>query len=350
MGSLYSSCDSPPNLITLYKHKEHDQVPLNNYFEGLVHPTYENTQRDYIPSLVKLYRICPLTFPDLPTCLLPFDFEHTLPCGIILRKKPYGEPTYNIPSSFFTNNYYDIYSASPVHYQPIEYFCIGNNLNNLSIINYLTRLCRTLYLPQIKDLEAFGPRFGLQHSTAVVIVTPTTKDQIQRVVAGLARFDQLITIAQRKARDREDYIAEIDHIQYISKYVLKYHWVLEILTPFVVNQQSDHPEHFIVTVIQSNFWAIVSHSPQTRIYLQYSIGYQGRNSDTPLLPTVQQLFLPIAERIEIQTGSSLESIIGVKSDKGSDSEESVEGIEYWRPEEAEGGQFPSNFEFDPDFN
>ncbi|EGO03832.1 hypothetical protein SERLA73DRAFT_149993 [Serpula lacrymans var. lacrymans S7.3] len=245
-----------------------EEVLLNDYFESLVRLSYENTQRvkllkgavnvqeqnlhlilqDYIPSLLELYRIHPLSFPSIPSRLLPYNFEHTLPCGIVLRKKPKEEPTYNIPSSFSTNNYYNIYSTSPVHYQPIKYFCIGNHLDNLSIINYLMRLRCTLYLPQVEDLEAFGPCFGLQHSTSVIIVTPATKDQIRQVVAGLAQFDQLIATAQRKARDGEDYTADIDNIQYVSKYVEKYYWVLEILTPFIVNQRSDYPEHFIITV------------------------------------------------------------------------------------------------------
>ncbi|EGO29757.1 hypothetical protein SERLADRAFT_433721 [Serpula lacrymans var. lacrymans S7.9] len=253
-------------LIFIFLH--HDQVLLNDYFESLVRLSYENTQRvkllkgavnvqeqnlhlilqDYIPSLLELYRIHPLSFPSIPSRLLPYNFEHTLPCGIVLRKKPKEEPTYNIPSSFSTNNYYNIYSTSPVHYQPIKYFCIGNHLDNLSIINYLMRLRCTLYLPQVEDLEAFGPCFGLQHSTSVIIVTPATKDQIRQVVAGLAQFDQLIATAQRKARDGEDYTADIDNIQYVSKYVEKYYWVLEILTPFIVNQRSDYPEHFIITV------------------------------------------------------------------------------------------------------
>ncbi|EGO27921.1 hypothetical protein SERLADRAFT_435695 [Serpula lacrymans var. lacrymans S7.9] len=67
--------------------------------------------------------------------------------------------------------------------------------------------------------------------------------------SAISRFDQLIATAQRKICDGEDYTAEIDNIQYVSEYVEKYYWILEILTPFVVNQQSDYPEHFIVTVI-----------------------------------------------------------------------------------------------------
>ncbi|EGO00407.1 hypothetical protein SERLA73DRAFT_152409 [Serpula lacrymans var. lacrymans S7.3] len=122
------------------------------------------------------------------------------------------------------------------------------------------------------------------------------------------------------------------------KYVEKYYWVLEIFTPFVVNQQSDYPEHFIVTVIQSDFWAIVNHSPRTRIYSQYSYTYQGRRGEALLIP------------IKLETGSSLVDIVGGESDKGTESEskESTEGIEYWRPQEAEGGDFPKSLDLEPD--
>ncbi|EGN93800.1 hypothetical protein SERLA73DRAFT_78178 [Serpula lacrymans var. lacrymans S7.3] len=221
-------------------------------------------------------------------------------------------------------------------------------------INDALALTRSIFYHSaiFEDLDAFGPHFGLQHSTSIVIVTPSTKDHIQRVVTGLAQFDQLIATAQRKFCDGEDYTTEIDNIRYISEYVEKYYWVLKILTLFVVNQQSDYPKHFIVTVIQSNFWAIVNHSPQSCIYSQYSYTYQGRRRETPLIPSVEQLFAPCTEQIELETGSSLEDIIGSKSDKGTESEgeESTGGIEYWRPQEAEGGDFPTNFVFDPDFN
>ncbi|EGN99654.1 hypothetical protein SERLA73DRAFT_159872 [Serpula lacrymans var. lacrymans S7.3] len=278
----------------------------------------------------------------IPSRLLPYDFEHTLLCGIVLRKRPNEEPTYDIPSSFFTSDYYDTYSASPVSYQPIQYFCIGNHLDHLSIVQYLTRLRRTLYLPEVQDLDAFGPRFGLQHSTSVIIVTPSTKDHIRRVVAALARFDQLIATAQRKSRDREDYTTEIDNIRHVSEYVDEYYWILEILTPFVVNQQSDHPERFIVTVLQSDFWAVINHSSRTRIYSQYSYTYQGRRGEAPLIPSVEQLFAPCAERIERETGSSLTDILGGESssETESESEGSTQDVEYWRPREAEGGDFP----------
>ncbi|EGO23127.1 hypothetical protein SERLADRAFT_439871 [Serpula lacrymans var. lacrymans S7.9] len=257
----------------------HEQIPFIDYFESLVRPSYENTQRvkllkgvanvqernlqlilqSHIPDLLDLYRICPISFPDIPSRLLPYDFEHTLLCGIVLRKRPHKEPTYDIPSSFFTSDYYDTYSASP-----------------------------------------------------------------------------------RKSRDGEDYTTEIDDIRYVSEYVDEYYWILEILTPFVVNQQSDHPERFIVTVLQSDFWAVINHSPQTRIYSQYSYTYQGRRGEASLIPTVEQLFTPCAERIEQETGSSLMDIVGGESsDKTeSESEESTQSIEYWRPWEAEGGDFP----------
>ncbi|EGO02203.1 hypothetical protein SERLA73DRAFT_71346 [Serpula lacrymans var. lacrymans S7.3] len=77
----------------------------------------------------------------------------------------------------------------------------------------------------------------------------TSTPPLQSIINPSTRFDQLIATAQRKICDGEDYTAEIDNIQYVSEYVEKYYWILEILTPFVVNQQSDYPEHFIVTVI-----------------------------------------------------------------------------------------------------